>query len=372
MKNYLEDIKFLLNKLEELHPCLYYNANKNTIINYVDKIKSSEIKNDLQFYYHIKRILKIVDGKVLVIGTSSEYENILHYELIAINGFSIENIIKELEKTISYTAIGHLESEVEVDLLRGSSILSLPIFNDKSDIISYTFKNNNNIEKIELNCTDNFNYDFLEQRPYWLEYDANTNILIIKYRVCRESKNKTMLEFIAEIDDLVVKRNISNVIVDLRGNTGGHSGIIEPLVKFLNDKKFNLITLIDSGVYSSGCWAVLDLQSIGSKFVGTELGTTINHFGYVENFELPHTKVRIGCSIRYWYHEKDKMKGLDKNNFEEFYNNPNNNKYFSCTNFEPDVYVKNSYEDYLNDIDRELDVAKKQLMSIEFGIAKEK
>lgn len=304
-------------------------------------------------------ILKIIDDKVIIMKASKEYEKFLFYEIVAINNISIQEITKELEKTISYSAIGHLKSQLEFDLMRGFSILSLPLFIDKEDdTIIYKLQKNGEYQEIIFNWHDNFNYDFCENRLYWFDYDSINNILIIKYKSCYSDPKKTMEQFVEELKDFVQKNPINNVIVDIRGNGGGKSGIIKPLIVFLDASKFNLVTLVDDVVYSSGRWALVDLKRIGSKLIGTETGTATNCFGYITEFILPYTKMLIKCSLRYLYYKDQYMETVTKEEFESFYKNPQNKQYFTYSNIEPDIYVKNKFEDYKNHYDRELNEAK--------------
>ncbi len=379
-RKYIEDIEFLINRLESLHPCIYYSVKKEEIYKIIEEFKNNNASfNDYQFYYFVKTLLKkigdahttcqfktkkfpfplrIIDGKVYIINASSEYSDCLFNEIIAINGFSIEVVIRELEKTISYTAKGHLENQLEFDLLRASSILSLPIMNNnQNEPIIYTLKKDGEVKELKLYPENKYNGDFIDTRIYWFEHDQDTNTLIIKYRACEEDKDKPMSDFVEEVRTFVDENNISNVIVDIRRNGGGHSGIIHPLLEYLESKHFNLITLVDTAVYSSGRFAMIDLKRLGSKIIGTEIGTQINCFGHVKYFELPNTKFRMNCSIRYWYYDGNGMCAVENDEFDSFYSNEDNKKYFLPSHFMPDVYVDKTIEDYENNHDSQLEWA---------------
>ena len=382
-QKYIDDIDILIKKLEETHPSLYFGVDKNKIDEMIAEFKnSSEPINEYQFYYFVKILLKqindahttcmfkqkkfplkvrIIDGKVYVIKASTEYNDYLFNEITAINGVPIANIIRELEKTISYSATGHLENQLEFDLLRPTCILSLPIMNNTQDeIITYTLQKDEEVKELRLNRNEEFNYDFFDTRIYWFEYNQDTNTLIIKYKACQEEKDKPMKEFVEEIGVFVDEHDIKDVIVDIRENSGGNSSVIHPLIEYLDSKKFNLITLIDKGVFSSGRWTLINLKHLGSKFVGTEIGTQINCFGYVEGFELPNSKMRVNCSIRYWYYDGERMKGATKEDFAPFVADEKNQQYFMTSHFIPEIYVDNTIEDYEMGYDRMLDVAIEQ------------
>lgn len=377
---YIEDIELLIKKLEETHPSLYFSVDKSKIDEMIAEFKKSNKSiNDYQFYYFVKTLLKqigdahttcqfktkkfplklrISNDKVYVVKASAEYSNYLFNEIIAVNGYPITAIIKELEKTISYTASGHLENQLEFDLLRASSILSLPIMNNNQDeTITYTLQKDDEVKELKLNPKEKFNYDFLDTRIYWFEYNQDTNTLIIKYKACQEDKDKPMKDFVEEIRAFVDENNISDVIFDIRENGGGNSSIIHPLIQYLESKQFNLITLVDKGVYSSGRWAMINLKHLGSKFIGTEIGTQINCFGNCECFELPNTKFRINCSITYWYYNGERMMGAYKNDFASFLADKQNQQYFMPSHFIPEICVDNTIEDYEINYDRTMEVA---------------
>ena len=61
MKNYLEDIKFLMSKLEEIHPNLYYNVSKLDIENAILEFKKNEDIDDYKFIFFIKKLLKKIN-----------------------------------------------------------------------------------------------------------------------------------------------------------------------------------------------------------------------------------------------------------------------------------------------------------------------
>lgn len=72
---------------------------------------------------------------------------------------------------------------------------------------------------------------------------------------------------------------INTIIVDIKSNTGGNSGLNEKLISFLkeqSDKK--ILCLTDYRVFSSGSFALCDLIKLGAKTFGDEIGTPINHF----------------------------------------------------------------------------------------------
>ena len=142
------------------------------------------------------------------------------------------------------------------------------------------------------------------------------------------------------------------MIVDIRGNQGGNSEIINPLIDFLKGKK--VVTLVDEYVFSGGRFAILDLKNINSKFVGIGIGTQLNCFGNAPSFKFDRFIIPI--SNKYFYmdttYSYDSFRYADsKERFEKL---KKDKKLFIPQIFVPDIYCKKDIDDYKNGIDREL------------------
>ena len=81
-----------------------------------------------------------------------------------------------------------------------------------------------------------------------------------------------MLDFVKKLKQISKDNNITNFIIDIRGNFGGNNTVIYPLLDFLKNSNFNVITITDRNVFSSGRFALIDLINIGSKTIGEDIG----------------------------------------------------------------------------------------------------
>lgn len=385
-RKYIEDLDFLIKTLEKTHPDLYFYGKKSIIEKAIIDFKNrTDNINDSDFYYFIKTLLKqindphttinsnqkkvplklkIINGNVYILESSKEYSDYLLSKVTRINDIPISILIKELEQIVTYSTFPYFESCLETELATFFTLLSLPIIKDEDQII-YTLDSDGEESNLSFHYNGEFNYDFIDNRPYFFDYNKEDNVLIIKYKSCREDENKSMLEFIKEINLFVCEHNISDIILDIRGNKGGNSRVIKPLIEYLYNRKFNIISLVDKDVFSSSSFAVVDLKKIGSKFVGTEIGTELNHFGNCENFSLPNTNFNISCSKNYFFFDGQMMRGVNNNYFLSFKLNDLNRNFFLPSKFLPDFYVENSVEDYELNYDRQLDFAIKQLKADE-------
>lgn len=182
--------------------------------------------------------------------------------------------------------------------------------------------------------------------------------MIIHYSSCIEDYENQMVNFVEKIKEESSNNIIKKYIVDIRGNIGGNSEIIKPLLLYLSDKE--IVTLVDKYVFSGGRFALIDLINIGSRTVGSGIGTSINCFGNISRNEIGNFLLPI--SNKYFYYKDKRICNINrKDNFLQFKNNKENHEYFIPIIFSPDYIIENIIEDYKNNRDRVLEYAVKIL-----------
>ncbi len=90
------------------------------------------------------------------------------------------------------------------------------------------------------------------------------------------------------------------MIVDLRNNGGGSDGVIMPLYYLLSEKHdqdgLALYTLIGDKTFSSALINAVEFKQAGAVLVGTPTGGSVDHFGEVSSFTLPHSGIAVQYS----------------------------------------------------------------------------
>ena len=90
------------------------------------------------------------------------------------------------------------------------------------------------------------------------------------------------VDFFEEVENIIETKNIKHYIFDVRGNPGGDSEIIKPLLRYLNENNITGVTLTDNRVFSSGTWAVRYAKTIlNTTLIGQPLGQGNIRFGKV-------------------------------------------------------------------------------------------
>lgn len=381
-KRYQEDLDYFLNFAESkrgkeldkkyynesMHLDFYFLHSKKELNNFINTfLKNNKINDDYDFFYFMNCIIKYMSGhidahtRIIMRNNNNSYplsiqsinnklyvtrcseEKYSYSELLEINNVSISKITEELEKCTSYGTTNWFFNRLHSDLNDKNILLSLPSIKNNAKYVEYN--TSKGIIKYEIN-KDYSKELVLIRKEDFKQYQIKDNILIFKYPKCT---NKFIPD-IKKIKNLIHDNKIDTFILDLRGNSGGRSSLIEPLIKYLKRTRLKLVTLVNKSVFSSGRMAAINMLKIGSKIVGQDIGTPINCFGYIfGNGELPNTKFTFNFSRVYWYEDKKRhiIKGIyTKKKLHKF-----PKSFFEPKYLEIDYYINLTIEDYKSEKD---------------------
>lgn len=320
------------NTIKNKYDFLYF---MKTLIKYMSGVHDSHTKIDVKESLELPIKLKWVENSIFI----DQYidSNFNKTKIISINGVDIDIIKKEIEKTISYGTNNWLKARTEGDLVKVSNLLSLPSIDaDTNEIIIKTERGDlhfSPFEQIEHNLNDKQENSIL----------IKNNVLIYKYPKCIEKYQPNL----DEITSMINNFNIDCFILDLRGNSGGNSNIIKPLIAYLGSTNLKLVTLVDRYVFSSGHFAAVEMQKIGSKVVGEDIGTPDNAFGYIVfGGRMPNTNFIFTFSKVYWY--KDEMTNLMRGIYTKENLKDMPQSFFEPQYLELDQYIELTEEEYLS------------------------
>jgi len=364
-----------ITKYEEINPNPWHEINKEELNRiYEDLTNKIDVNDEYNFKYFmdyiIKRlsglsdahtrylradvipfIFKIVDNTVLV----SYPEDLKGYELTSISDIPINKIIDELDDVITYGTLGKKTYGIENSLPNRIKMFGLPSLRNKDEMI-YTFKNeeghtlNKKITKTEkYDKLPNYSKSLFENNA---KYKVVENTLIYNHSSVQLRFENTIEESIKQLEEENLD-NINAIIIDIRGNTGGHSKLNNPLINFLKkhqDKK--LICLTDYRVFSGGRFALRDLIDLGAITIGGEISTPINCFGNNVFCNIDNHEFTVSRSYL------DPCRHIQANTKEE-YDERITEELRVPIIFKPDIEIKQTIEDYLNDVDTVLEYALK-------------
>jgi len=147
---------------------------------------------------------------------------------------------------------------------------------------------------------------------YWFTYNAALRLLYFKYNSCREMPGSPFAAFADQVLSTIDANPVDTLVLDFRGNVGGDSSVINPLVAGLElrvgaltaNPKFVAYDVIDKGTFSSGMLNAMLLKSLQLQgaaanpgldlarlmvVIGESTGGSPIGYGNVSGFILPNS-----------------------------------------------------------------------------------
>jgi hypothetical protein len=202
----------------------------------------------LTFYWY-------ADG-VAVAGASEEYTAAVHSRVLKIGEKTPEQVVSELAPYVSHENQAWLRPQA-LSLLRCKAVLEhlglagsdgrVALTLQKPDGTSFPLE----VRPVLLNGTPRKT----QERYHWYKYLGDSLTLYVRYNICRSDPDLPFSEFAAKVLADADAHRVKRVVIDLRGNSGGNSVVINPLKNGLHARKGKLgrfYVLIGPSTFSSG------------------------------------------------------------------------------------------------------------------------
>lgn len=284
--------------------------------------KISAKKLPLKFY--------LIEDKFIIIEIANKYSKLLYSEIKSINGVDIREIYNKAKPLISTENDIWLNYKIFDNLRNAYFLNSLGLQNcDKSIEIAVGDK----VYKINSLDTETIKSPYFVRENNYSITTTNGKV-ILTYAKCKEDDNYSFDSLITDLQNNLSQN--SKFIIDLRFNTGGNSAYFDRIVnEVLRPKNIKGIALINKGCYSSTMFAVADLKSLGFVLLGSNTGGELCSYGDLGLCDVDGWKFSVSTK----YFDKRK-KGVHTKHFVK-----------------PDIVVKNSLQDYINNNDAVLNKA---------------
>lgn len=398
-KQWVQDINHLQLKLSSLHPNMFFKITREEYKKKIDELKL-DLKNltDTQIKFRIKQIVaSIGDGHtgayfyvepykklplelrwfgedLRVISAIGKYEKINGMKLKAIDNKNIKEVINQVNTLISSETEAHLRNENPELVVDMDTLIYFGFA--KGDTVTLTLENDRGkIQKIKAQALPYktlskmtwytyakrmVNIPLLPQgeyKPYWYKYMEKEKIFYFKYTECIDKNTAKDIgrnpanypdfnEFVKGLVEEFKKHETDKFVLDLRGNTGGYSNLLDysfkQYIKYtpqwinLTEKKGRLFVLVDRGTFSAGVINAIDFKQLGEAIiVGEPTGGMKDFFGGPEGFTLKNSALKIYCAtakVSFYYNDR--------------------------TSLQPDVVIEQSYKNYEKGIDEVMEYVK--------------
>ena len=301
---YMNSIFELIYKLENIHPDLYRNCNKQQFYEEAKKIKNlDKIDSKVKIAKLLAKLkdghtsvlfdkqaiveLRYIDNNVYIID---DYKNIksnyIYKKIVSINNIKIEEVIQKVEECFPKETENYQRFMLELYLLSKELLQGLGIIKDNIIIILE--------DGTKIDYNEELKKEYIKDIIYFENKVIEDNIYYIKYGVCNNMGDIDLDKWFESIIKDIKDNNYNKIIVDLRGNTGGNSKYFSDFYEKIKNENYSYICLVDRGVFSSGVYALNDMINLKSYIIGEPIGTTKNNFGWVTMIDF--LNYDISCS----------------------------------------------------------------------------
>ncbi len=141
---------------------------------------------------------------------------------------------------------------------------------------------------------------------YWFEYLADSKTVYFQFNRIRNDKQENFADFSERLFKFVNDNDVEKLIIDLRWNNGGNTGLLPPLIHgLIKNEKINkqgkLFVIIGRRTFSAAQNAATFIEKdTNARFVGEPTGASPNFVGEEEPFVLPYSKILVNVSNLYW------------------------------------------------------------------------
>jgi len=356
-----EDLKFLVEKIQNNHPNPFFNSSEDTFMYstkllyeripqltdneiIVELMKITSLLKDGHTRLHGKNLTKLwfpvrvyeFEDGYFITAIHHDYIDAVGAKVIKIGKYTVDEAferIKEItpydnEYSLSYTAPLYLTMESilsglhfinDADILKLTLMkeektfeLNLPAHEFESDYDLMWYWRFNGVPAKESIRFIDIEKDKLPliyrnfEKFYWFEYLKKNKAVYFCFNLCADSENEKFFEFNSRLWEFIDKKNVKRLIIDLRNNIGGNNQILFPLVheaiRHNNiNKEGNFFVIIGRKTWSAAmnCAAWLERHT-NAIFIGEPTAASPNFYADPNHFTLPNCKIALLVSKYYW------------------------------------------------------------------------
>ena len=251
---------------------------------------------------------------IYVTGAAGNHGGLVGRKVEAVGGIPIGEVLDELTEVISHENEFFLRSQIPrylsvADLLYGMSILENP--GETLLTLSGTDgSREQRLGSVDAGAAQGISEPWQEDLPlyrrhpgrlYWYEFLEPSSTLYFHYGSCREMVDAPLEGVFEAIKGVLETAALRKLVIDLRGNLGGDSLLLEPFIQWLQAGKLQpgfpkLFVIIGRETFSSALLNAYALKErAGAILVGEPSGGKPDSFGEVRTL----TTGNFGLKVRY-------------------------------------------------------------------------
>ena len=379
-----EDLRQLMTDLEEVHPATIHGLPSDLEAAFADaegKLSREMTVEEFSFLTaelvcmlkdtHTgvrlgmgERLLpmetKVIDNKIYVLGGRNLSPG---DELLSLGGVTAEEIFS-LAKRVQPAENPYWLNNCIPNMLTQSTLAQMGAEIDENRVIDAEIKRNGETQAICLDIGYTYNRTVPNQdkefylsnsSSYGYNIDSENSICHFRLRSCLYGED--YIQFVNTMFQDIKNKRIENIIVDLRGNYGGNSTVVQEFLKYIDIDEYksfgstrrmsraaaaqrgylarrgtvtrkpgavknpkveellfsgDIYALIDNGTFSSGNMFAVILADNGiGTIIGEPSGNAPNSYGDILGFQLKHSKLFYQISYTQWMRPNEELADED-------------------------------------------------------------
>jgi hypothetical protein len=358
-KPWIEDLDFMVNRLNSVHPNPYVHIKKEQFQKEVKNLKGkipnlteNEIiveflrlitliqdghtrlhGNRLTTKWYPIRIEQFSDGFFMT-ASANKYAQFIGSKVIQINDHPVEEVFDKIKLITPHDNESLKKYFAPMFLTMDSIVSGLHLADNSGNIILLIEtadhqRSKLRIESIEYKSNDDLSWYWKEYgvpgeayknimmtnkelplyqknytKPFWFERVKDRNAVYFAFNEC--SGNDNFERFNKGLWEFIDSSKADYLIIDLRNNFGGTNSILKPLLhEIIKHDRINqeghLFVIIGCKTFSAAMhcatWIEFHCHPI---FVGEPTGAPPNHFADADFSYLPNSKMLLMISKYYW------------------------------------------------------------------------
>ena len=271
-------------------------------------------------------VLQLIANRVLTNRGITDNQRLAGARLVRIGGFDVESVRQRVTSLLGLDNEFGATYSIPTLLVIPEVLNALGIVPEMTNAVytletaagqqhdltlaPYTTSELNQLEYLNWQGVRRWTQPLIASRPssqlYWYEYLPQQRAVYFRYARCQEMASLPFTSFSQELLNFLNTNNVERLIVDLRGNPGGNSAILDPFIETIRtrsplNQRGRLFVLIDNGSFSSAMLNANTFQlRTNALLVGEPTGGKPNSYGEVRQFTLPFSGLTVNYSTRFF------------------------------------------------------------------------
>jgi hypothetical protein len=347
-----QDIDYLVEQMETIHPDLYHGVSKETFDREVDDLVAAlpglDDNEVLIGVMHLValisshgrdghmgvwppdnpevvhrfpvRVWEFPDG-LFVTAARQPNEDLIGSKIVSVDGVPIRDVLRRLDPVVPRDGASNLRDARTVFLTSAEVLDGIGIAEDTLTMKLEVEAPDGARRTATIDAVDADTYAgwvggwelLLPTRPdllflrdpaeaFWLEYLSASRTLYVQYNVVNEHSAQA----VNEIERAMREHPVDRLVLDLRNNGGGEAGGYRDLLRFLAgpeiDRPGRLSVLIGRLTFSAGASlaVLLEKRATNATFVGEDSGGAPNFWANPDTVTLPNSNIRALIASSYF------------------------------------------------------------------------